>query len=109
MGYGFESKDPLRPGVLGANKCRSGDTALHLAVRNDKLKCCRLLLGLGASRSGVKNGDGNTPADVSNNPMLDKLLNAPVPAAPRIVKVQVHRGGTQTHTCIHTHMHMQKI
>ena len=109
MGYGFESNDTAKSSVLGEFQFRRSDTALHVrvnpssrarahcsfsnfnlqvAVRNKALKCCRILLKLGANR-GKANGDGKTPGQLAASQETDELrelFSHPLPAAPRILE-----------------------
>mmetsp|Transcript_22718 Transcript_22718/g.63092 ORF Transcript_22718/g.63092 Transcript_22718/m.63092 type:complete len:432 (+) Transcript_22718:100-1395(+) len=54
----------------------AGNTALHMAAVNGRLESCKLLMSCNSAACGVKNNDGQTPADVAQCHELKELLRS---------------------------------
>lgn len=81
-GKGAAVRACIQAGADVARQNAQGDTALHLAAINNRAEIAQQLLAAGgASRVlGLRNGDGQTPAEAARTPEVAALLQAAVTA-----------------------------
>ena len=81
VGIGKASRKGFRLYHQQLSSFELGDTALHLAARNAKPRCARLLLGFhGFAQRPPYNGAGRTPADVARGHECRALFGLEVPS-----------------------------